>query len=173
MKKNNLVMIIGIIAVVVVLAFVLRLVSRQMNRNIGERIAEKIIEKGTGGKVNIDTGSGKFRIEGKGGTIEFKQENKWPADLPGVFPEFKYGQVKGVTRSTVDQNKNWTVSFENVAPEAYEKYKKDLKAKGFELTVVETDEGGSISGQKANHLIFALIDTKTRAATINAGVNKE
>lgn len=170
MKKNNLVLIVIIVIVVLVLlSLISRMMTRRVGQRLGERIAEKIIEKGTGAKVDINAGQGRMKIKGKGGTLEFAGETRWPADLPQVVPQFKYGQVKGVTRMEDNGRKTWNVLLENIASDAYENYKKDLKSAGWEVNYVETSQGNSLQAEKGELALFVIIDSQEKKANLTLG----
>ncbi|MBN2458446.1 hypothetical protein JXB31_04930 [Candidatus Woesearchaeota archaeon] len=89
----------------------------------------------------------------------------WPADMPKQVPKFTYGAITG---SEVGMD-SWIVDFENVNPDAMDKYVSDLKSGGWTASFMEINgmmtgkhsEGFSISGNyDKEYKVFQLIVRK-------------
>lgn len=123
-----------------------------------ESILEKAIENAGGEGAKVDIDKDKTVIKSNEGTFEVNTEaSKWPGEIPGDIPEFKFGKVKGVTTSDLNNTKTWNVLFEDVEEGFLEKYDARLKEKGFKTTVVKVDEkGGTISGENDKYMVFLM-----------------
>jgi len=101
----------------------------------GEELAERIAEKATGGKVDIDRKGERVTIRGEDGdaTVDIGS-GKRPGDFPDEVPLPDGKIVSSVTGSTPD-GKTWSLSIKVDDPlDAIDDYRKDLEAKGFEIT---------------------------------------
>ena len=57
----------------------------------------------------------------------------------------------------VDDGKNWTITFEDVPDTAFEKYKNELKSKGFKIDVsITTGEGNHLTASKEDLFVSRM-----------------
>ena len=147
-------------------------------KNAAEKSAEKMIEKSikksTGEDVDIDIKDQKTVIETEDGRMEVDALAKsWPDGIPSDIPEFKYGKISGVTSTTTDEGKMWTVVFSDINENATEKYNTDLKNKGFKTeTVSMSGIGGTISAKKENMVVAAMIGDGEASISVQIGSEK-
>jgi len=106
----------------------------------------------------VDIDKDKTVIKSDEGTVEISSEaSKWPGEIPGDIPEFRFGKVKGVTTSDLNNTKTWNVIFEDVEEGFLEKYESQLKEKGFKTMIVKVGEkGGTISGENDKYTVFLM-----------------
>ena len=131
-------------------------------KNATERAAEKMIEKSikksSGEDVDVDLKNQKTVVESEEGRFEVDGSVKsWPKDIPATIPEFKYGNVTGVTTNETAEARGWTIIFEDVTGNATDKYNTELKGKGFETqTVSMGGAGGTIAAEKENLVVAVM-----------------
>lgn len=158
MKTINPVKLISLITLS--LTFILTISScKNATEKAAEKILEKSIERSTGEIVDIDIENQTTVIETEEGRVEINAlQNSWPKDIPSEIPEFNYGKITGVTSTTTDDNKTWTVVFTEVKKDAIDQYNKDLKGKGFKTqTVTMSGLGGTISAETEKMTIAVMI----------------
>ena len=140
--------------------------ERRIERAIADATDEEVdvdIEDGT---ITIKTEKEEMDIEGKEGEMTIKTKDgeitatddidTWPEEIPEEIPEFTYGDIIVLTTSNIDGGHGWTMVFENVPDDAFDKYKKDLEEKGFEAFSVTMPQGGSINAEKDKIYVAAM-----------------
>lgn len=118
-KKNNVVLIVVVIVVVlVILGIIGRVVSNYLARKAGEKLAEGIISSATGGKVDVDTGSGA----------------SWPSDMPSSVPKYSKGKITIATKINEEGSKGWSVVISETSQSDYNSYKVQVVSAGWTNT---------------------------------------
>jgi hypothetical protein len=143
----------------IALVFIIFTVSCQKaSEKTGEKLMEKALENATGNEADVDLSSGKAVIQTGNGTMEVNSNAKsWPSEIPDDVPEFKFGKVIAVTTTTMDGNKSWNVSFDEVPDSFLDKYEAQLKEKGFETMIIKMgDKGGSITAETDKYAVFLM-----------------
>jgi hypothetical protein len=140
-------------------------------KKISDVIVEKAIEHSTGEKVDFKSGGQNITIESEGKKIEIQgNSGVWPADMPADVPQFSYGKIKAVTRSTMPEGQSWTVACESVPGNIIKDYEGKLKGKGFKTvsTIMSSDngEGGSVSGSKEKLNITLITGSGTASLSV-------
>ena len=140
--------------------------ERRIERAIEDATDEKVDVDIEDGEITIKTEEGDMDIIGKDGEMTIKTKDgeitatddveSWPEEIPDEIPEFTYGDIILLTTSNVDGGHGWTMVFENVPDEAFDKYKKELKEKGFEAFSVSLPNGGSINAEKGKIHVAAM-----------------
>lgn len=131
-------------------------------RNSSEKTAEKVIEKSikntSGEDVDVDINNQKTVVETEEGRVEFDGSAKsWPSAIPSEVPEFNYGKITGLTTNESDDTKGWTIIYSDVPGDAADKYKSDLKSKGFTTQSVSVGGmGGSVTAEKGNIAVVLM-----------------
>lgn len=113
-------------------------------KKMSDVLVEKVIEQSTGKKVDVKSGGQDITIESEGKKIQIQANSSvWPSDMPAEVPNFSYGKIKAVTRSTMPEGKSWSVVFENVTGTVVKDYESKLKTSGFKTvsTTVTSDQG--------------------------------
>ena len=143
----------------------------QSCKRTSEKASEKIIEKSLGDDAEVDIDGEKVVIKTDEGTFTTDATiNSWPKEAPGEVPEFKYGDVIGVTTQEVDESNNWVVIFENVPAKALQEYKKTLESEGFKINFTTTaGTGGHLAAEKGK--ISVMLMAGEGNATITIGSN--
>ncbi|MDP2642945.1 MAG: hypothetical protein Q8P62_03835 [Candidatus Peregrinibacteria bacterium] len=93
-------------------------VSDVASEETGNELAEKLIEGNSGIDIEISQ-------EGEAGVA-------WPAGISLEVPEFKYGKLE-VTFDGSKTEANTLIQIKNVEADAFSKYAKDLRAKGWQV----------------------------------------
>ncbi|TSC93718.1 MAG: hypothetical protein Athens101428_567 [Candidatus Berkelbacteria bacterium Athens1014_28] len=115
-KKNNAVLIIIIIVVVlVILGIIGKVVVGYVARKAGEKLAEGIVSSVTGGKVDVDTGSGV----------------SWPSDMPSSVPKYSKGKITMATKINEEGSKGWSVIISETSQSDYDSYKSQVVSAGW------------------------------------------
>ncbi|MDX5583615.1 MAG: hypothetical protein QNK20_01605 [Aureibaculum sp.] len=137
-----------------------------------EKASEKMIEKSIGDDASVDIDDEKVTIKTGEGTFTSDATIKiWPKDIPDEIPQFDHGTIVNVTTQNMDDSNNWVVIFEEVPGSAIEKYKADLKSKGFKINFVTTAiAGGHLAAEKDN-IIVSVMSGEGNAA-VSVGVKK-
>ncbi len=120
--------IIIIVIILAVLGIGSYIATKYFAGKIAEKGAESLIGAATGGKVDINSSDNSVKVTGEDGSVELGS-SKWPDSTPSVVPKFTYGNVTGSLATT--EPAGWTITFEQVDSDAYEKYQKDLQRAGF------------------------------------------
>jgi hypothetical protein len=145
--------------IILALVFAICSVScRRASEKTGEKMMEKAIENATGQKADVDLSREKAIIETPSGRIEADGLAKsWPAEIPDQIPEFRFGKITGVTTSLIDNQKTWTIVFDELQEGFIDKYDALLKEKGFETVTMKMGENaGSISVDNEKYTIFLM-----------------
>lgn len=131
---------------------------RRASEKTGEKLMEKAIENATGQKADVDFNKEKMVIETASGKIEADGLAKsWPAEIPDQIPEFKFGKIAGATTSLINNQKSWTIVFNELQEGFIDKYDALLKEKGFETVAMKMGENaGSISVDNEKYTIFLM-----------------
>ncbi|MGB5227347.1 MAG: hypothetical protein WBN55_03740 [Eudoraea sp.] len=143
----------------------------QSCKRTSEKTSEKIIEKSLGDDAEVDIDDEKVVIKTDEGTFTTDATmNSWPKEAPSEVPEFKYGDVIGVTTQEVDEAKNWVVIFENVPANALQEYKETLESEGFKINFTTTaGTGGHLAAEKGKIAIMLMAGEGN--ATVTIGFN--
>ena len=174
MKKFTFISLSGILLVFLAISVMTTSCKSKREENAERRI-ERAIENATDEQVDIDikdgeitikTEEGEMDITGKEGEMTIKMNggeitatddiDTWPDEIPDDIPEFTYGDIIMLTTSNLDGGHGWTMVFENVPDDAFDKYKKDLDKKGFEAFLANLPNGGSISAEKNKIHVAAM-----------------
>ena len=141
-------------------------------KKAAEKSSEKMIEKSMGDDTSVDIDDEKVTIKTGEGTFTSDATIKiWPKDIPDEIPQFDHGTIVNVTTQNMDDSNNWVVIFEEVPGSAIEKYKADLKSKGFKINFVTTAiAGGHLAAEKDN-IIVSVMSGEGNAA-VSVGVKK-
>jgi len=141
-------------------------------KKAAEKSSEKMIEKSLGDDASVDIDDEKVTIKTDEGTFTSDATSKiWPKDIPDEIPQFDHGNIVNVTTQNMDDSNNWVVIFEEVPGSAIEKYKADLKSKGFKINFVTTvGAGGHLAAEKDN-IIVSVMSGEGNAA-VSVGVKK-
>lgn len=119
--------------------------GEKAEQKAAEKAVERAIEKQTGGKAEVEIGSGSIRITTKEGRVEYAAgEERWPDDLPGEVPKLEGAKVTGVNRVTEGARQTWMIGLENVGSAAFRGYVDGLKKEGWSIGVITTTEDGQM-----------------------------
>lgn len=140
-------------------------------KKMSDVLVEKVIEQSTGKKVDVKSGGQDITIESEGKKIQIQANSSvWPSDMPAEVPNFSYGKIKAVTRSTMPEGKSWSVVFENVTGTVVKDYESKLKTSGFKTvsTTVTYDqgEGGTVSGTKEKLNVTLIVGSGSASLTV-------
>ena len=143
----------------------------QSCKRTSEKTSEKIIEKSLGNDAEVDIDDEKVVIKTDEGTFTTDATmNSWPKEAPSEVPEFKYGDVIGVTTQEVDEANNWVVIFENVPANALQEYKETLESEGFKINFTTTaGTGGQLMAEKGK--LAVMVMAGEGSATVTIGFN--
>jgi len=143
----------------------------QSCKRTSEKTSEKIIEKSLGNDAEVDIDDEKVVIKTDEGTFTTDATmNSWPKEAPGEVPEFKYGDVIGVTTQEVDEANNWVVILENVPANALQEYKEILESEGFKINFTATvGTGGQLMAEKGKLAVMVMAGEGN--ATVTIGFN--
>ncbi|MBK9013798.1 MAG: hypothetical protein IPM82_06765 [Saprospiraceae bacterium] len=135
----------------------------------GEQLMEETIEKSTGEDVDVDAQGQKLTIETEQGKAEIAYAGeKWPDDAPADVPEFKFGTIKGSTKSDTPEGNAWTIAFENVPADVLDKYEAELKKAGFKTTKIKVnDDQGTVMAEKGNLNVTAFVGDGKAVISMN------
>lgn len=138
---------------------------------IGNEILEKAIEGGTGADVDIDSENESFSMGNENDGISYSADEEgqsWPDDIPGDFPEFKYGKIISNTKITDEDYTSWTLILDNIDDNATEKYKDDLESNGWTITMTQNvEEVERISASKGESDITLTLNTDDKTGGIS------
>jgi len=138
-------------------------------RNANQKITEKRIEKAIGDDADVTIDDDKITIETDEGTLVTDTgDKKWPDEIPGDVPEFKYGKIERVSIQDMPEAKNWVMRFTSVKEDAITKYEADLKAKGFDAHITRIMNGrGNVMGQMDNLVVAAMAGDGEATLTVS------
>ena len=141
---------------------------REAGEKQQEKMLEKVFEQGNGEKADVDIENQNVTIESESGTVKINaSENTWPSDAPSVVPEVQAGNIVGVTRSTMDENKNWNIHFEGLGTGELDKYGAALKSNGFKINSMKMPKGGMVNGEKGNLHVMLTVGGKVSMLVIS------
>jgi type II secretory pathway pseudopilin PulG len=122
---------------------------RQTAEKAQEQAIESAIESQSGGKADVEVNEGNINIESDEGSFSMKTGAKtWPSDIPASVTQPTGGAIAGVMTTETDEGNSWTVQYTGIPVTELDRYRDDLKAKGFQTGIMKTDEGGMVTGQK-------------------------
>ncbi len=125
---------------------------------VAEKAIEKTIESESGGKVDMNLKEGTTEITTDQGSIKIGATYDWPAAIPSDVPEFKYGTVTGVMESATETGTSYTVTFEEIAADSFEKYRSDLEDNGWTMQYTQQmGTGWSLNAIKDNNSVSAVM----------------
>lgn len=135
---------------------------------------ESVVKKATGKKAKVDFKKGKLKYETDEGSVEMKEENKWPSDLPGEVPGFEGAKVKAVIRSKTEQGQQWTIMVGNITGEKMDDYVKKLKETGWEIGLESTmGDGAMIQARKESLFIIFGYSKEKGEGNINVSSKRQ
>jgi len=136
--------------------------------------AESLIKKATGKKADVDIKKGKLKFETDEGSVELKEENEWPSDLPGEVPGLEGAKVKAVIRSKTEQGQQWTIMVGNITGEKMEDYVEKLKETGWEIGMESSMEYMvMIQAKKDDLFLIASYSKKEGEGSLNISSNHQ
>ncbi len=123
-----------------------------------EQVIEKAIESESGEKVDLNLNEGSAEITTDEGSMKIGSTYDWPSGMPSDVPEFKYGSITGVIESTTDAGTAYTVTFEEVEADSFEKYRSDLEDNGWSIQFTQQmGSGWSLNANKENNDVTVLM----------------
>ena len=133
-----------------------------------EKVSEKMIEQAIGEDADVNIGDEKMVIETDEGTFTVDAtKHSWPKDIPNDVPEFKEGKIINVTTIDAEDGNNWTMVFEEVDTDAFDKYKKVLKAKDFKTQVITMGAThGHIMAEKGDLIVVMMSGDGTTSLSV-------
>ena len=99
---------------------------------------------------------------------------KWPTEIPSDIPEFQYGDIDTVSRITNAYINSWTITYENISENDFERYKEDLQENNLKIiTSLETNEGLSITLNKTPLTVVATYMKETDTLSVSVSESLE
>jgi len=141
-------------------------------KKASEKTGEKIIETAIGNNADVDVDDEKIVIKTDEGTFTSDASaNSWPDAIPNEVPEFKEGKIVNVSTQFVDNNKNWTLLFEDIPDKALNNYEAKLRKNGFKVSSITM--GGTnahVTGEKGDLIVIVM--GGDGMASLSVGTNK-
>lgn len=149
--------------------------KKTADEKMAEKIMERAMEKASGGRADVDIAGGKVKIKDSTGAGEIDYgATTWPDDLPEGSLKFENGKVKGVTRSTRPDGKNWMVMVENVEADAVNAYVEALKGAGFAIpTNMTAGQGGMFQAEKDKLFIIGMFNAEDKFISLSFVLRNE
>ncbi|MFZ4633890.1 MAG: hypothetical protein ACOYNO_06755 [Saprospiraceae bacterium] len=124
---------------------------RQTAEKAQEQAIESAIENQSGGKADVDINEGNINIESDEGSFSMKTgANTWPAEIPSIVTQPAGGVISGVMSAETDEGNTWSVQYSGIADGELDRYRGDLKTQGFKTSIMKSDDGGVVTGEKDN-----------------------
>jgi|GEM_PF-1030386 len=143
---------------------------RQTAEKVQEQAIESAIESQSGGKADVDINEGNIKIESDEGSFSMKTgANTWPSDIPAEVAQPAGGTIAGVMTTETDEGKSWSVQYTGIPFSELDRYRDDLKAKGFQTSIVKSDDGGMVNGQKDKLTIMLQLGSDSGSLTVVEG----
>jgi hypothetical protein len=157
MKKLTALMTAGI-ALIFLAVITMNYSCQNLGKKGAEEAMEKALEQETGEDVELDFEQGEATITSGDVTSHIDANAKtWPAGMPEIVPEFKYGKIKAVTTTQQPDGFNWTVILEEVPNDALAKYNDELKARGLETIYMDMGGQGGTIGVEQDDLLISIM----------------
>jgi len=141
-------------------------------KKASEKTGEKIIETAIGNNADVDVDDEKIVIKTDEGTFTSDASaNSWPDAIPNEVPEFKEGKIVNVSTQFVDNNKNWTLLYEDIPDKALNNYEAKLRKNGFKVSSITM--GGTnahVTGEKGDLIVIVM--GGDGMASLSVGTNK-
>jgi hypothetical protein len=143
--------------------------KKSAEEKMAENLMERAMEKASGGKADVDLAGGKVKIKDATGADEIDYgATTWPDDLPEGALKFESGKVKGVTRSTRPDGKNWMVMVENVALDSVNAYIEALQGAGYAVpTNMTTGQGGMFQAEKDKLFLIGMFNSEEKILSLS------
>ena len=110
------------------------------------------------GNGNSENESVSYELDDTTVDVETGDE-EWPSDIPSDIPEFEYGDAETVAKVENEYAIAWTIVYENISENAFEKYKQDLEDEGFtNVSSFESSTGWLITVMKEPFTVVATYD---------------
>jgi len=114
-----------------------------------EAMAEQALEAATGKKTDVSLEKGNVVIENQDMKAELEQTAQWPADMFAEVPEFTFGKVQRVSKTTADARRTFNVYLGEVEADAVDRYEVLLKERGWTTDVTRMGaQAALMNGQK-------------------------
>jgi len=151
-----------------VLALALFLMNGCSGKKSEEQIAEKIIKESTGKDAEVKMREGKIEIEGKDFKSEMSETTVWPADMFEDVPEFAFGKIERVLKSTEETGmRKFNIYFVDVEQDALGKYADALKKSGWQARVMQMgDKGGMLTAEKGELALNFPFSLEKKSGTL-------
>jgi hypothetical protein len=151
-----------------VLALALFLMNGCSGKKSEEQIAEKIIKESTGKDAEVKMREGKIEIEGKDFKSEMSETTVWPADMFKDVPEFTFGKIERVHKSTEESGmRKFNIYFVDVEQDALGKYADALKKNGWQARVMQMgDRGGMLTAEKGELALNFPFSLEEKSGTL-------
>ncbi|MEK7174494.1 MAG: hypothetical protein AAB759_02445 [Patescibacteria group bacterium] len=167
MSQKKMMTIAGIIIAVVVIGGV-------ASRFAGKSASERTLESLTGGKVNVDSGSGEVTVKTDEGT--WVGSNKLPADFPSDVPLYPGAKVQSSVSAAQEQGGGNYVGLEtsDAAASVASWYKAEIVANGWKVTLNMDASGSSLlGGSKDNRELMVTVSEDGGKTTIGIAVSQK
>ncbi|MGA9365692.1 MAG: hypothetical protein WBW16_15125 [Bacteroidota bacterium] len=153
---------------VAVLALAPFLMSSCSGKKSEEQIAEKIIKESTGKDAEVKMREGKIEIEGKDFKSEMSETTVWPPDMFNDVPEFTFGKIERVHKSTEETGmRKFNIYFVDVEHDALDKYADALKKNGWQASVMQMgDKGGMLTAEKGELALNFPFSVEKKSGTL-------
>lgn len=108
--------------------------KEKVEQKAADSIAGGILSKATGGKVNVDTDSGKvqFRDNKTGNTVAFGEDLKLPSDFPSDVPIYGGAKISAISTNKQEGSANATLTSTDAQDKVLKWYEDKMKADGWE-----------------------------------------
>jgi len=108
--------------------------KEKAEQKVADSIAGGILSKATGGKVNVDTDSGKvqFKDNKTGQTVAFGEDLKLPDDFPSDVPIYGGAKISAVTTNKQEGSANATLTSSDDKDAVLKWYEDKMKSDGWE-----------------------------------------
>ena len=124
--------------------------GRKADEKDAEKMMGKVMTEATGKETRVDLRGGDVHVENKEMKVDMVSTSTWPADMFADVPRFTGGAIERVVTSREGGKKNFNIHFGGVKDDAVKRYAEDLKAKGWEATIMEMGKGRMLSAQKGD-----------------------
>lgn len=143
------------IYVLITLVIVLSLIAGGCGY-IAKRATEKTIQSATGNQVEVNQNNGSVTVKNSQGTFQAGGTYQWPSAMPSDVPQFSYGKITSVIQDNSSSNQGVEVGFNNVTPDAFDKYKNDLQNAGWTVdNTTQTTDGFLVGATKGKRTVLA------------------
>jgi len=107
--------------------------KEKAEQKVADSIAGGILSKATGGKVNVDTDSGKvqFKDNKTGNTVAFGEDLKLPSEFPGDVPIYGGVKISAVSTNKNEGSANATMTSEDDKDKVLKWYEDKMKSDGW------------------------------------------